>query len=502
MKNQIITKNFLSKIIFTIINIGLGFLVTPILIKFLGKEEFSLYKLTFDWLSSIGFVEQVITSSALAIIANANIGNRDQYTSKAFKKFFTFSLFFIFLAIIITPLLPYFYQITENKKLDVQISFIIGSLSFIFIPTTVFRIWIEFKEKSYLLNRFRIIQNIITAILSIALAWLTYGIIGQFIALFFGQFFFSAFLFYYFTKNRTKEQSIVQNDTNSPEFNLQFKNSNKDSLLLSLSSKLSFFSDTLILGFFVSPVQILGFSLTQKLPQMILENVQSLGNSAWASLIDIHRNDGVTKFQEKLLSLTRVTIFLTISLCLPLLFLNKSFIRIWVGEEHFMGFALTAIAILNVYFMSIFSLWGWCLSGDGKIKIQIPIYFYNALVNIISSLILIQFFGILGPVLGTLIGFITVYLYMIPKSLQKVFQISTKQLKIEILTPLIILLVLIPIANVWELPFVISNIMLWLCVYGVLFSITVILLYFFFLKKSEKDFVKDIVLKKFNFNKT
>jgi O-antigen/teichoic acid export membrane protein len=129
LKNQIITKNFLSKIIFTIINIGLGFLVTPILIKFLGKEEYSLYKLTFDWLSSIGFVEQVITSSALAIIANANIGNRDQYTSKAFKKFFTFSLFFIFLAIIITPLLPYFYQITENKKLDVQISFIIGSLS-------------------------------------------------------------------------------------------------------------------------------------------------------------------------------------------------------------------------------------------------------------------------------------------------------------------------------------------------------------------------------------
>lgn len=502
MKNQIITKNFLSKILFTFINIGLGFLVTPQLIKLLGKEDFSLYKLTFDWLSSVGFVEQVITSSALAIIANSNLQNRDQYTHQAFKKFIKFSILFIVLAIILTPLLPYFYQISENKKFEVQLSFIIGSLSFIFIPTTIFRIWIEYKEKSYLLNRMRIIQNLITAILSLLLAWLTYGIIGQFIALFIGQLFFAVFLFYYFIKNSHDSAQKSMDDLALRNFNEQFKHSNTNGLFLSLSSKLSFFSDTLILGFFVSPVQILGFSLTQKLPQMILENVQSLGNSAWASLIDIYRNEGVQSFENKLISLTRVTIFLTLSLSMPLIFLNKSFIHLWVGNEHYMGFALTSIAILNIFFMSIFSLWGWCLSGDGKIKIQIPIYFLNAIVNIVSSLILIQFFGILGPVLGTLIGFLTIYMIMIPKALNEVFKISIKKLISELLLPLLMILLIMAFAFWWDPEYQINNLMNWVLIYGTLFSVIVIFLFLFYLNRQEKKYITEMISKKLNFNKT
>lgn len=502
MKNKIIAKNFISKIIFSLLNIALGFIVTPILLKLIGKEDYSLYKLTFDWLSSISFVEQVFTSSALAILANSTLSNRDTYSSYALKHFTKISLLFIFIAILLIPFLPYLFTIPVHKILQIQISFFIGSLCFIFLPITIIKTWIEFHEKGYLLNRFRNVQNILTAIVAIFFAWLSFGIIGQFCALFFGQLIFATLVYFYFRRHKEKSPNNISQTHSDLEFSKLFKQTNRHSFFLSLASKLSFFSDTLILGFFISPIQVLAFSLTQKLPQMIQENVQSLGNASWATLMDLYRNHNFDVFEKKLHALSKITVFLTLVGSLPLLFLNQSFISLWIGKEHYAGHAITIIAILNIYFMGLFSLWGWVLSGGGKIRIQIPIYVGNAVVNIICTLIFINLIGIEGPILGTLVGFLTIYALLIPKALEKEYGLSAKKLWRILTIPLLIIFPFILTSIKYQNYFNFNNLISWSFAYLALIFFVFIILVVLYLNKDERNFIKNLIRNKLKLNKT
>lgn len=501
MKNKIIAKNFISKILFSLVNIALSFTVTPVLLNLIGKEDYSLYKLTFDWLSSISFVEQVFTSSALAILANSTLNNRDTYSSYALKHFAKISIVFIFLAIIIVPFLPLLFTIPAHKITHIQISFFVGSLCFIFLPITIIKTWIEFHEKGYILNRFRNVQNILTAAAAILLAWLSFGIIGQFFALFLGQLSFAIMTYFYFQKTKKKSPQVSSLTNSDVEFSKLFKQTNKHSFFLSLASKLSFFSDTLILGFFISPVQVLAFSLTQKLPQMIQENVQSLGNASWATLMDLYRNHSFEVFEKKLHSLSKITVFLTLTGSLPLLFLNQSFISLWIGKEHYAGHTITIIAILNIYFMGLFSLWGWVLSGGGKIRVQIPIYAGNALINITFTLIFIKFIGIEGPILGTLAGFLIIYSLFIPKALEKEYGLSAEKLWRILAIPLLIILPFIIVSIKLQHHFHFNNLISWFIAYLAFMFFVVIFLVVLYLNKDERNFIKSLILKKLKLNK-
>lgn len=477
----------------------LGFIVTPLLIRYLGKDDFSLYKLTFDWLSSIGFLEQALTSSILAFLVEASNEKRDHITYYAYKKYYRISIFFLALTICLIPFLPYLYAIPVDKLTEVRIGFFIGSLTFLFLPLTVLRLWIEFHEKSYLLNSSRMIQNIFQSIMAILLAWMAFGIIGQFSAVLMGQFLFALIVFSLFKKSSSLLPHHKLEKKEEIEFNQKMWVTNKKGLILSLTSKLSFFSDTLLLGFFFKPVLILPFTLTQKLVQMIQENLQSIGNSSWASLIDLYRNGKQEEFEAQLISLTRIVVFLSFSLCLPLLFLNRSFIFLWVGEQFYAGFLVTLVAILNAYFMSIFSLWGWCLSGNGKISIQIPIYLLNAVINFSTGLLFIKLSGIIGPILGTLAGFLIAYSWLIPRALHSEMKVNKMKLYKNLFAPLTIFIPMALVSWQYETKFLVENYLSWGIHFILLSGIISSLLYIIYLNSGERLFLKNIFLKKFRF---
>lgn len=497
MKKNVIVKNFSTRIILTILNIAIGFFATPLLLKYLGHEDYSLFKLTYDWLSSISFLEQILTSSALGILATLSDSNRDHYTHYAFKKFVKVSFIFLGLSILMIPFLPHLFTISDNKINEVRIGFFIGSIGFLFLPVTILRTWIEFHEKSYLLNMVRSLQNIFQVLVAIFLAYLAYGIIGQFVAFLIGQFILATFIYLFFKKTHNKDEVKVHH-SDITEFDKALRKNNINSLTLSLSSKLSFLSDTLILGFFFKPIDILPFSLTQKLTQMVQENIQNLGNSSWATLASLQRAEKHQEFEDTLISLTRVTIFMSIVMTIPILFLNHSFIALWVGEKFYAGDTITTIAILNTYFMGIFSLWGWCLSGTGKIKAQIPIYTINAIINFTTALIFIKLVGISGPIIGTLIGFLTAYLFLIPQTLAKEFTLDASKLRRVILIPTIYLIIPILLNLKFKDLFLINSylkIAIYFVIIAIISMVTMALTY---LNSNERNYIWNLLLKRLN----
>lgn len=501
MKEIIIFKNFSSRILLTLLNITIGFIATPLLLKYLGGEDYSLFKISYDWLASFGFLEQILTASALSMLANLNDENRDHYTHYTFNKFIKISGIFLLLSMLVIPFLPYLFKIPDNKLTEVRIGFFIGTFGFLFLPITILRTWIEFHEKSYLLNIVRSMQNFIQIVIAIVFAYLTFGIIGQYISLLVGQLVFAIFVYWFFTKtHRRKNHQITSDDFK--EFDKTLRKNNLTSLTLSLAGKLSFLSDTLILGFFFKPIDILPFTLTQKLTQMIQENLQTLGNASWATLASLHRNGLDEEFEMTLFSLTRVTIFMSVVLTAPLIFLNHSFIALWVGNKFYAGDLLTAIAIFNTYLMAIFSLWGWCLSGTGKIKIQVPIYTINAIINFLTALVFIKVIGLSGPIIGTLVGFLTAYLFLIPRALEKEFKISAKKLRLTVVLPMIYLILPIIINISYKNIFLIDNFIKLVIYYLIIALLFLIVLSLTYLKSKERKYILNLFINKLQAKKS
>ncbi len=499
MKFKIIFKNYISKIFSAFVSLLLGFIVTPLLLKFLGKDDFALYKIANDWLNSVGIFEQALTGAMLVMLSNSKFIKKHVVTS-SFIKYLKYSFLFIGIALVTSFFLPHFFQIPENKTRIVQYGFILGSLGFLCLPFGVFRIAIEHQEKSYLLSFLRVLQTLIQGILLVILAYLGSGIIGQFSGVLISNVLFSLATYLIFSKVIAKEERDMTLEKHIPEDKIQeaqdFKKSNIEALILSLASKISFYSDTLVLGFFVAPTSILPFSLSQRLIQLIQENLQSIGNSSWASLNQLYIEKKMDQFQYYLETLSKITTFIALTLLLPLILLNKSFISLWIGSEYYAGFFITLLAVINTSLMSLFSLWGWCLSGTGFIKEQVPIYVFNGVLNLIFSIFFTMKFGIVGPLLGTLSGFLLAYTWMIPSYLKRLLKLNPKPLINLLILNMAIILIFSGIAYKIEIDLNITSFLNLAIYYGVFSLILFFTLQFIILNHNDRKIFYDVLTKK------
>ena len=150
--------------------------------------------------------------------------------------------------------------------------------------------------------------------------------------------------------------------------------------------------------------------------------------------------------------------------------------------------------------MGLFSLWGWCLSGTGKMRIQIPIYIYNAVVNCLAGLLFIKLSGLIGPIIGTLSGFIFVYAWMLPRALKQEMEVSSRLLYFNLMGPLFIFFPFGIIAFKYQDFFKFKNFIQIGFAYGLFSLIIASILYVIYLDKSEKTFVKKHTIKKLGFS--
>jgi O-antigen/teichoic acid export membrane protein len=496
LKSKIIFKNYFTKILSTLVSLVIGFVVTPFLLKYLGKNDFALFKLTSDWLSSFSVFENALSIAILAVFAKSTDENRDQNAWYSFKSYYKYSIIFTLISMCVIPFLPYLYYINPDRLRAVQIAFFLGSLNFLLLPFAALRCWLEFKEKSYLLSTGRIYQNLIVAITSMLFSYLTFGVIGQFGSVLLGNVFFAFMVYFLFNKFKSINVTDKISKLNLKTVNTSIHQLNLDGLLISFFGRMSFLTDSVLLGLYFHPTKLLPFILTQRLIQMIQDNLQSIGNASWASLLDLFRTGEQFQFQKNLITITRVSNFMAVSLLSPLLILNKSFISLWVGPEFYYGLSLTIIASINAYLRSTFSLWGWCLSGNGNTKVQIKIEAFNAFVNIVSSIVLIQYIAFLGPVVGTLLGCVLIYSLMFPLAMKSNLNLEIiplyKSLLIPISWAIPIYFILLQInkylvSNTW-IKFILS--------YGILGLVTLLIVYFLGLNIDEKNYFTKIIKSK------
>jgi O-antigen/teichoic acid export membrane protein len=196
-------------------------------------------------------------------------------------------------------------------------------------------------------------------------------------------------------------------------------------------------SDNIVIGWMMGPALVAPFFLTQRLAQIAQLQLQAIGNSTWAGLVELHSQGQTQKFCSRLVELTALVSGLGVAVLGPIGAYNRQFITLWVGVGSYAGEWVNAIACLNIWMWAIVSLWCWPIGGAGHLGTWLPYALWFTGVNIAVSVVATHFLGLVGPLIGTLAAFLLVDSWAAPVVLGKVFDPSLRALWKPALAPLL-----------------------------------------------------------------
>lgn len=106
---------------------------------------------------------------------------------------------------------------------------------------------------------------------------------------------------------------------------------------------------------------------------------------------------------------TRYSVLLTLPLCAIVIALAGPFLRTWVGSDFSDAIGLTQVAVVYVVLAAPLQAGSNLLQGVGQAGMVLRASLTSVLVNLVTSLILVQSVGLVGVFLGTIAGTITLF---------------------------------------------------------------------------------------------
>ena len=250
---------------------------------------------------------------------------------------------------------------------------------------------------------------------------------------------------------------------------------------------ISKFIGLIIVGFYSNYVLIIN-SVTTVLNQIFNAITSSIGN------LVVTTNKKRSKEVYDNLNFANFWLYALFGVCIIVLI--NPFINVWIGKKYVMGFSIVFLLVLNFYVLGMQSVTNSFRNAYGLFWIAKYRPIIMVIINIVISVVLVQFIGIEGVLIGTLISRLVTTAWLDPYIVHKYgFEISPKSYYIDYLKYLVIFIAISIIFNYFVSMITINNIfILILIAILVVISVNAILVLLFF-KTSEFNYFYDKIKK-------
>ena len=403
-------KNSISNIIFFLVTFPILFIVTPIILKFVGKEIYGVWALTGTILVFVELIGGLQSSTALGIvIPEYEPEKQNREINEIINTFFVFYfingiilciLYFISENFLINT----FFKVKETELNTVR--FVLSVSFYLFIVNFIL------TGYAHLLASFNI--TYVHNILHIIIGYMRLGLMVYFLFKGFGingvvviqmlTTIFETLLIIIITKKMFPAFKI------NP---LLFK-INKLKLLLSLSVKIfitraaalvNYNFDKLVLGYLLNPVTVSYYQIGASITKYIATIPDMLGMPsllpAAAELKSKNKNEKILILYNKA---NKYILFTAIFLSAGILIFGKEFLNLWLG----MGYEDAYTVLIFLCICYTYNLAGYApvfiLNGMGKLNEPMLASIITAVINIILSTLLAIKYGLKGALTGTVIS--------------------------------------------------------------------------------------------------
>jgi len=401
--------NVAASLVQTVMVSAVGFLATPRLLAWLGHEKYGAFNAVNQWYAYVLLLEFGLGGALSPLLAHA-LAQTDpdavRRTLAAGIRAYGRILFLMLAGgAILAWLIPYLILVSPAARTDLRMGCLLAVVGVLLVPLAPFRALVEAEQRTYVVSLLLVGQSLLITGLALWWAYRGLGITGQFLAVLLGSFFFHAALAAPYLDRR-----LLQALRLTPEraLNQRLWKLSGLTFVFNIAGRLSILSDNIVVAALLGPAQVVPFFLTQRLPLFAQTQLQSLGGGTWAAMAELHFTGQLTLFRQRLLEITRLVAVLATAVLVPIVLFNRVFVTLWVGRTQFGGGELSLLAVLDAFFLALTTWWGWIFTGTGRVGRLLPQQVTGAVVNLAASIILTYTYGLIGPLLGTLIMYVAV----------------------------------------------------------------------------------------------
>ncbi len=409
----------------SIIGTILGFVIVPFYFRYITSFEFGI------WLAVSGLT---------ALITMVDLGT-DQYlttVTASDKKFYSsnysdyltsiiiIKTFISFIFIIAGGAILYFINdlidINKNYLNISKLVFVLGVINIILNTYTTTINSILYSRHHYrLINLSTTLSTLLTSFFTLFLLMIGFEILSFPLAILSANILQTIFLLFFLLRNypnvklNLKEHKFIDRNeilSYSTKFQmLKWVQTLRSQYILIAINNLT------------GPLDVVKYNFTYRIPQIVPNYALKIVHPFFPSISDLFEKGELLKVQSVFNKISLILFRIAFFAGLSIIFLNESFIKLWVGSDKFAGnFVLYLLVAYLVVFVSL-GAFGIIIYASKNFENWTKWSLVEILVSIISSYYLSFEFGLTGIVIGYVFGSFITQFYL--------FYIVLNQLKLN-----------------------------------------------------------------------
>jgi O-antigen/teichoic acid export membrane protein len=170
-----------------------------------------------------------------------------------------------------------------------------------------------------------------------------------------------------------------------------------------VAKQLIFYSDSLVIGVFLGAAAITPYAIAGTLVNYARNVVSLVTDTLSPAAARLDAQQDLEALRRLLILGTRLALFVTLPLCLGLLFLGRHFITLWMGSAYADSAVLLMVLVIPQFGSMSQYTSALVLAGMGKHRPFAYFALAEGAANLALSIILVQHLGLIGVAWGTVI---------------------------------------------------------------------------------------------------
>lgn len=392
------------------VTIGIGFFMSPFLIRQLGDPVYGVWVLISSLIGYLGLLDLGFSPSIVKGVAEHRARGDDEAINRLATGgliiFGVLGIICLVLSSVVALCFNRLFHTPLNDSAIACIVFIIGLDIAISFPASVFAAVLRGYERYDLYAAATTLTVIARSVLVVFFVLRGHGLLALAIITFFLDM--ARLVYLIRCAYRLNPAFRIGREHFHRESMRGLPTSSAYFFLISIGTQLNFFTDTVVIGLFFSTASVTIYFIANRLVTYLRELVMEMVGVLMPAMTNLHTTQDKTRLTELHVLSTKYTLLIALPIAGVLLILGDVFITLWVGSGYTESILLLRILTVAVVASLAISPTERVLMGSGQHKVVARFTIVQAVINLLLSLLLVKPLGLVGVALATmtsLVGF-------------------------------------------------------------------------------------------------
>lgn len=420
-------------------------LLTPIIIRLLGKSDYGLYETIGSFVNYLAIFDlgfsSVVTRYTAKYEAENDINGRDQflYTCRNIYRVLCLIIFILGILIYLNLDILFSNSFTDSEMYKARIMFLIVlATTIVSIYSQVYKGALNGVEKFVFPRVLTVIKTIMTKIVCILVLYMGADSVGYTMVLLVFEYVLFIMVKIFAKRYISFEKNKTSADRVKELFNFTFF-----IFIQAIVSQIFWQVDKLLLGMLVGTASVAIYAVALNINNIIRNVSSALRDVILPKATHIAIKDGknadITEFMTKC---GRLILIIYGIMLVGFTVIGKKFILLWLGEGYEEAYIVMLVLSWGAFVPTIQSPGEEVCRAYNKHRFLSVVYFIIAIINVIFTIVLIPRWGLLGAAIPTIVSMIIGNVIIANLYYRKHFGLNILELYINTFNKLIIVLIL------------------------------------------------------------